>query len=177
MTKTEQTPDRLTERAENGPEMAKNSPSEKKRKTRGAIPKEQRARGTGAGYGVCFTSETARAAALKGKENTAKKKRGRELLGLILEGHTLDADTLQECERLGIDPENTTNEAALFVAMFRQAMAGDRESPRAFEQLAKVMGWQIDRHELTGADGAPLIPRTLSKQEAADIWAKLEEDN
>lgn len=157
-------------------ESAQNS-QKKEKKRYGCLPKEQRARGTGTGFGVCFTSETARAAGLKSQEIAAKKKRGRELLGLILEGHTLDADTIKECERLGIDPENTTNEAALFVAMFRQAMAGDRESPRAFEQLAKVMGWQVERHELTGADGAPLIPRTLSKQEAADLWAELEAEN
>lgn len=165
-----------TEKPNEAQKSAQNS-RKKEKKRYGCLPKEQRARGTGTGFGVCFTSETARAAGLKSQENAAKKKRGRELLGLILEGHTLDADTLQECERLGIDPENTTNEAALFVAMFRQAMAGDRESPRAFEQLAKVMGWQIDRHELTGADGAPLIPRTLSKQEAADLWAELEAEN
>lgn len=165
-----------TEKPNEAQESAQNS-QKKEKKRYGCLPKEQRARGTGTGFGVCFTSETARAAGLKSQENAAKKKRGRELLGLILEGHTLDADTIKECERLGIDPENTTNEAALFVAMFRQAMAGDRESPRAFEQLAKVMGWQIDRHELTGADGAPLIPRTLSKQEAADLWAELEAEN
>lgn len=178
-----------TERAQDGRKVAKNGTPEQSKNEQGqAVATEQgptaatpptegrRLNRCGRGIGRPFTSENAREMAYKAHEAIREKKRGRELLTLILEGRTLDADTLQEFARLGIDVEQATNEAALYLAMFRQAMAGDRESPRAFEQIAKVMGWQLERHEISGPDGAPLIPpRTLTPSEVAEMLQELEE--
>lgn len=171
-----------TERAQDGREVAKNGTPEQSKNEQGptaATPPTEgrRLNRCGRGIGRPFTSENAREMAYKAHEAAREKKRGRELLTLILEGRTLDADTLQEFARLGIDVEQATNEAALYLAMFRQAMAGDRESPRAFEQIAKVMGWQLERHEISGPDGAPLIPpRTLTPSEVADLLQDLEDN-
>lgn len=186
MSKNETTAQPDTERAKDGREMAKNGPQKQSKNEQGqAVATEQgatpptegrRLNRCGRGIGRPFTSENAREMAYKAHEAIREKKRGRELLTLILEGHTIDPDTLKEFERLGIDAEQATNEAALYLAMFRQAMAGDRESPRAFEQIAKVMGWQLERHEISGPDGAPLIPpRTLTPSEVADLLQELEE--
>lgn len=189
MSKNETPAQPNTERAKDGREMAKNGPQEQTttEQSKGenaqsegtpAIPPTEgrRLNRCGRGIGRPFTSENAREMAYKAHEAIREKKRGRELLTLILEGRTLDADTLQEFTRLGIDVEQATNEAALYLAMFRQAMAGDRESPRAFEQIAKVMGWQLERHEISGPDGAPLIPpRTLTPSEVAEMLQELEE--
>ena len=176
-----------TERAQDGRKVAKNGTLEQNKNERGqAVATEQgptaategrRLNRCGRGIGRPFTSENAREMAYKAHEAVREKKRGRELLTLILQGHTIDPDTLREFERLGIDAEQATNEAALYLAMFRQAMAGDRESPRAFEQIAKVMGWQLERHEISGPDGAPLIPpRTLTPSEVADLLQDLEDN-
>lgn len=184
--KTKAQPD--TERAQDGRRVAKNGPQEQTttEQSKGENAQSESAPATpptegrrlnrcGRGIGRPFTSENAREMAYKAHEAIREKKRGRELLTLILQGHTIDPDTLKEFERLGIDAEQATNEAALYLAMFRQAMAGDRESPRAFEQIAKVMGWQLERHEISGPDGAPLIPpRTLTPSEVADLLQDLE---
>lgn len=177
-----------TERAQDGQKVAKNGTPEQitTEQSKGENAQSEGAPATpptegrrlnrcGRGIGRPFTSENAREMAYKAHEAIREKKRGRELLTLILQGHTIDPDTLKEFERLGIDAEQATNEAALYLAMFRQAMAGDRESPRAFEQIAKVMGWQLERHEISGPDGAPLIPpRTLTPSEVADLLQDLE---
>ena len=179
-----------TERAQDGQKVAKNGTPEQSTTEQGqAVATEQgptpatpptegrRLNRCGRGIGRPFTSENAREMAYRAHEAIREKKRGRELLTLILQGHAIDPDTLNEFERLGIDAEQATNEAALYLAMFRQAMAGDRESPRAFEQIAKVMGWHLERHEISGPDGAPLIPpRTLTPSEVADLLQDLEEN-
>lgn len=163
MKHTTHQPQPTEERAQNGQETGKNG-------------QKREHHNKGKRFGTPFTSETGKAAAQLSAQKMAERKRGRELLTLILEGRTLDADTLQEFARLGIDVEQATNEAALYLAMFRQAMAGDRESPRAFEQIAKVMGWQLERHEISGPDGAPLIPpRTLTPSEVAEMLQELEQ--
>lgn len=124
-----------------------------------------------------FTPETAKLYGDKGREAQRNKRRGRELLSAILSGRPLTKEARQACEAYGLDPVEITNEAALYIAMFEQASAGGREAPRAFEQIAKVMGWQVERHEITGADGAPLIPRTLSPEEVRQAFEELDKDN
>lgn len=128
--------------------------------------------------GVPFTSENAREMARRSNEAQARKKRRGEILQKLLDGKTNDPDTLKECERLGIPADEITTEAAICVAMIRQAMAGDpKGSPKAAEWVAKVSGMLIERHELTGAEGAPLIPpRTLTPSEVAEYLRELEKE-
>lgn len=117
--------------------------------------------------------------ARRSNEAQARKKRRGEILQRLLDGKSNDPDTLRECERLGINPEEMTNEASICVAMLQMARSGDSKgAPKAAEWIAKVSGMIVERHEVTGADGAPLIPsQPLTPEEARAFLRQLEADN
>lgn len=169
MKEKEQQPQPMPERIE-GAEMAQapaNSPT----------PSES-AR-TPRHFGTPFTKENAAEMARRSNEAQARKKRRGEILQRLLDGKSNDPDTLRECERLGIDPEEMTNEASICVAMLQMARSGDSKgAPKAAEWIAKVSGMIVERHEVTGADGAPLIPsQPLTPDEARAYLRQLETDN
>ena len=129
--------------------------------------------------GRLFTKENAAEMARRSNEAQARKKRRGEILQKLLDGKSNDPATLRECERLGIDPEEMTNEASVCIAMLQMARSGDSKgAPKAAEWIAKVSGMLVERHEVTGADGAPLIPsQPLTPDEARAYLRQLEEDN
>lgn len=129
--------------------------------------------------GRLFTKENAAEMARRSNEAQARKKRRGEILQKLLDGKSNDPATLRECERLGLDPEEMTNEASVCVAMLRMARSGDSKgAPKAAEWIAKVSGMLVERHELTGADGAPLVPsQPLTPEEAREYLRQLENDN
>lgn len=129
--------------------------------------------------GRLFTKENAAEMARRSNEAQARKKRRGEILQKLLDGRSNDPATLKECERLGIDPEEMTNEASVCVAMLQMARSGDSKgAPKAAEWIAKVSGMLVERHELTGADGAPLVPsQPLTPEEARAYLRQLENDN
>lgn len=128
------------------------------------------------------STEEARQRGRKGgiKSGTSRraKKTLRETVSMLMKSDCKLSNIIAKMEEMGIQKSYQTNQMAMVLAMFSEAMKGNVQ---AFNSLRDTMGEKpISKAELTGADGAPIEiaaeRKELSVQEAREFMRKLDEE-
>jgi len=123
---------------------------------------------------------TKREASLRGRnggirsgEARRAKKSLRETVLMLLNGKCTEAEAKKRMADLGISAKEMTNQMAMTVSMFQEAMSGNVQ---AFNSLRDTAG-EKPATEITGKNGEPISimqERELTAEEAAAFYTALD---
>lgn len=118
--------------------------------------------------------ELGRKGGVKSGEKRREKKTLREAVQILLSSSCKIPQVKAKMQELGIENEDQTNQMAMTIAMFGEAMKGNVQ---AFNSLRDTMGEKpVARTELTGKDGEPIQveeEKQLTMKEARDFYNEL----
>jgi hypothetical protein len=118
-------------------------------------------------------SARGRAGGIRSGEVRRNKKTLRETVLFLLGGSCKMPQVKAKMQELGIADEDQTNQMAMTIAMFGEAMKGNVQ---AFNSLRDTMGEKpVAKAEITGADGEPIAIKEEKQMTMAEARAFMKE--
>lgn len=110
----------------------------------------------------------------KSRETYKARKTMREMLRELLDARETNDQYISMMRKRGFNKSEITNQAVILMAQMEKAKKGDVRS--AVFLRDSVGEKPADKHEVTGADGAPFMNAPMTQSEARALIEKLEND-